>query len=405
MIQHSIEASLPRDVATSASPLLKYQQYPVFSWAWWWRRALLFAPLAIIEAVADGNVHGVFSKDAVEAFGVALRCAIAGLLFIGGGTLLAVAARHAKLRQVFESILITIAIVLGFFIADASNRWANRYHDELMCAHRGVAAENCPRPVKEIDDTTLGVALEVFVPVGWYFLFGGGFAMVSYFKERRSLLEHHRCEERAQLQLRMAEADARLSVLQAQIEPHFLFNTLASLRSLMSTEPQRAVATIDALVAHLRATLPQMRQVESRSPSTLGQQLEICRSYLEVMRVRMGSRLEYEVSAPTSLEALPFPPLMLLSLVENAIKHGVESSPGMHSVHVQARALDEHTLEVTVIDDGPGLQEGVGTGVGLANVRAQLSLRYGAAASFELINRSPAGVLARLRIPLRSADS
>jgi sensor histidine kinase YesM len=146
-----------------------------------------------------------------------------------------------------------------------------------------------------------------------------------------------------------------------------------------------------------------MRSAESGSASTLGQQLEICRSYLEVMRVRMGARLAYEVSAPDNLETIPFPPLMLLSLVENAIKHGVEASPGFHSVHVQARAVDDQTLEVAVEDDGPGLQEGVGTGVGLANLRAQLALRYGDAASFELTNRAPTGALARVRIPLGSA--
>jgi hypothetical protein len=395
---YPIDRSLPADVATSASPFLQYQRYPVFSWIWWWRRALLLVPLAIIQAIGNGNVHGVFSHDAGEAFSVAWRCAIAGFMFVAGGPLLAVAVRHVRLNQSLERALVTCAIVLGFFLAGATNRWADRYHVELMCAHRGIAAENCPMPVKKIDDTVLGVSLNAAVPIGLYFLFGGGLALITYFREQRSFIEHVRNQERARLQLQIADADARLSVLQAQIEPHFLFNTLASLRSLISADPQRAVATIDALVSHLRATLPQIRQSDLHAQSTLGQQLEICGSYLEVMRVRMGARLTYEISAPESLRELPFPPLMLLSLVENAIKHAVEPTPGAHKIAVQARR-EGRELEVAVIDDGPGLKEGVGSGVGLANARAQLALRFGPAASLELTNRSPKGLIATLRIP------
>ena len=202
------------------------------------------------------------------------------------------------------------------------------------------------------------------------------------------------------LHLQIANADARLSVLQAQIEPHFLFNTLASLRSLVQAEPQRAIATIDALVAHLRTTLPKMRDTGQQAESTLGQQLEICRSYLEVMSVRMGPRLTYDIVAPSALWRAPFPPLILLSLVENAIKHGIEPCPGPHRLIVSASIDGDEVLEVTVTDDGPGLREGVGAGVGLANVRAQLALRYGTAASLTLANSMPHGAIATLRVPM-----
>jgi signal transduction histidine kinase len=403
--QYPINKLLPAEVATSASQLLQYQRYPVFSWEWWWRRAMFLVPFAIIRSVADGNIHGVFSHNAAEAFGVAWRCSVLGLTFVGGGTLLAVLIRHARFRQPLESVFVSVAIIAGFFLAMSVDGWADRYHTELMCAHRGVAPQNCPNPVEKIDDSALGVSLNAFVPLGLYFLFGGGLALISYFRERRSWIEHLRVQERAMLHLQIANADARLSVLQAQIEPHFLFNTLASLRSLVQTEPQRAVATIDALVAHLRATLPKMRDTGQQVESTLGQQLDICRSYLDVMSVRMGPRLTYDIVAPSVLWMVPFPPLMLLSLVENAIKHGIEPSPGPHRLIVNARIDGEDVLEVTVTDDGPGLREGVGAGVGLANVRAQLALRYGAVASLTLANSVPHGAIATLRVPMPEAKT
>src|ERR1044071_1154881 len=109
--QYPVDKVLPAEVATSASQLLQYQRCPVFSWDWWWRRAIFLAPLAIIRSVADGNVHGVFSHDASEAWSVAWRCAVFGLTFIGSGTLLAVMVRHARLRQPVESALVTAAII------------------------------------------------------------------------------------------------------------------------------------------------------------------------------------------------------------------------------------------------------------------------------------------------------
>jgi sensor histidine kinase YesM len=254
--------------------------------------------------------------------------------------------------------------------------------------------------VKPIDDTTLGLLLKLGVPAGLYFAFGGGFALVSYFKEQRGWREHAQRQERERLQLAKNEADLRLSILQAQVEPHFLFNTLASLRSLIKSEPRRAEAALDALVDHLRATLPAMREAAD-SRSTLAQQIEICRSYLEVMRVRLGTRFSYAIEVPASLAELPFPPFMLISLVENAIKHGVERKPGACRVMIAAVAA-ESNLEVFVSDDGAGLQEGLGTGVGLANIRAQLALRYGSSASLSLRSAEAGGTIAALQIPFPS---
>jgi len=396
--QYPIEKSLPSDVATAASQLLQYLRYPVFSWAWWWRRLLFFAPLAAVIAIATGNDHGDFVKSSSQALSLAWHAALVSIWFVGGGTLLAVLVRHAGLRQDIERILVVLAIVAGFFVSEGLDRWVNHHHDELMCAYRGQV--ECIAPVKPSPDT-LGLFMRYAVPAGLYFAFGGGFAVLSYFREQRSWREHQQRVEREQLQLAKNEADLRLSVLQAQVQPHFLFNTLASLRSLIRKEPERAEAALDALVDHLRATLPSLRDGSVEPQSTLAKQMEICRSYLEVMRIRIGARFDYSIDVPSSFSELSFPPFMLISLVENAVKHGVERKPGPCSVRIAARLIEsaQPLLEISVSDDGAGLSEGVGSGVGLANIRAQLALRFGASASLSLQGGSAGGAVAALRIP------
>jgi LytS/YehU family sensor histidine kinase len=187
--------------------------------------------------------------------------------------------------------------------------------------------------------------------------------------------------------------------LQAQVEPHFLFNTLASVRALVRQEPAQAEATLDALVDYLRATIPKLRDEDSALHSTLGQQLDLCASYLELMRLRTAGRLSYSIDVDDALRALPFPPMLLISLVENAIKHGVEPKPGPGKVTIAVERR-ERDLHVSVIDDGLGLRLGVGGGLGLANVRAQLDTRYGARAGFQLTGEPARGARAELRIPL-----
>jgi sensor histidine kinase YesM len=171
----------------------------------------------------------------------------------------------------------------------------------------------------------------------------------------------------------------------------------------VQSDPVRAEATIDALVDHLRSALPKLRTENGTNCSTLAEQLEICRSYLEVMRVRTGERLQYAIDVPQQLREFTFPPLMLISLVENAIKHGVEPKPGSCLVRIAAREcehMDNRCLEISVSDDGAGLREGPSEGMGLANIRAQLSTRYGGRASITLSSRERGGAVASLVIPL-----
>jgi hypothetical protein len=188
---------------------------------------------------------------------------------------------------------------------------------------------------------------------------------------------------------------ARLSLLHAQVEPHFLYNTLASAQYLTRSDPARADEMLGNLITYLRHSLPRTED----TPSTLGEELERARAYLEILKIRMGPRLALQIDVPEPLLSLPFPTMMLQTLVENAIKHGLEQKPGGGTIWILART-DATGVSVTVADDGQGFtdQRG-GTGIGLRNLRERLQLAYGAAANFAIVANFPSGVAATIRVP------
>jgi hypothetical protein len=183
--------------------------------------------------------------------------------------------------------------------------------------------------------------------------------------------------------------------LQAQVEPHFLYNTLASVQALTEVDPTRAHAMTGHLIQYLRNALPKMRE----SISTVGQEVELVRAYLNILQMRMGKRLTFDIAVPESLLATPFPPLMLPSLVENAIKHGLEPQREGGSVMITAQAQDGK-LRLVVSDTGRGFGETVGAGVGLENIRERLAALYGAGAKLTLESNSPTGVIATIEAPM-----
>src|SRR6185312_11466581 len=166
--------------------------------------------------------------------------------------------------------------------------------------------------------------------------------------------------------LQVMEAQAELKLLQAQIEPHFLFNTLANLRHLVQTGSPEALAMLDHLVHYLRTALPDIRT----PGSTMARELELARAYLEIMRIRMGGALEFAIEMPSDVADTEMPSLMLMTLVENAVKHGIAPRGGGR-ITIRA-ARDAKGVRVEVDDDGPGLLRPPGRGVGLANVRERL---------------------------------
>lgn len=208
---------------------------------------------------------------------------------------------------------------------------------------------------------------------------------------------------RRERELERTSLQARLSALQAQVEPHFLFNTLANLKYLIRTDKQAAQDMLDHLVGYLQNAMPDMRSVSS----TLGREMDLVSDYLAVMRIRMGERLRFTVEVAEDLRRLPFPPAMLISLVENAIKHGLEraSRPGLITIIARhERDGKGELLKVSVVDDGIGLTEQSGQGTGLANITERLLLLYGRKASLFVEPGDGLGVRAVLTVPIAGSD-
>lgn len=216
-------------------------------------------------------------------------------------------------------------------------------------------------------------------------------------------LAERRNRERADVRQTAMEKEltaAQLGLLQAQVEPHFLYNTLASAQELVRTDPSRADRMLGHLIDYLRRSLPRT----DGSLSTLGQELERSTAWLEIMKLRMGERLLVHVEVPDDLRDTPMPSMMLQTLVENAIKHGLEPKPGGGGIWIRA-AIDGASLSLTVADDGLGFRsEGAGTGIGLRNLRERLRLTYGATASFAIGNNFPNGVAATLVVPAKGVS-
>jgi LytS/YehU family sensor histidine kinase len=192
-----------------------------------------------------------------------------------------------------------------------------------------------------------------------------------------------------------ALAMAKLNLLHAQVEPHFLYNTLASAQLLTRSDPSKADHMLGNLIAYLRTSMPRTEN----TMSTFGNELDRVQAYLEILRIRMGDRLTVQIQVPESLKKTPFPPMMLQTLVENAIKHGLEPLPGGGTIWILGRE-SPGGVSLTVADDGRGFSEdGGGTGIGLKNVRERLRLAYGDAAEFSIVANFPKGVAATIVVP------
>src|SRR2546427_3290077 len=193
--------------------------------------------------------------------------------------------------------------------------------------------------------------------------------------------------------------EARMAAMQAQVEPHFLFNTLASIDHLIEVDPARASRMQKNLIALLRASMPAMREKATH----LGRELEVVRPYLEILKVRMEGRLQAQVNVSEGLYSADFPPMMLQSLVENAIKHGLEPKADGGSLTVSAEVA-HGKLHVSVADTGVGFARAAtaGTGTGLTNIRERLKLIYGDAAELRITPIAPTGTRVTIVVPYKA---
>jgi sensor histidine kinase YesM len=191
---------------------------------------------------------------------------------------------------------------------------------------------------------------------------------------------------------------ASLQLLRAQIEPHFLFNTLATVRTLGRIDRCAAIDMLENLMRYLSEALPKLRQEES----SLAEELQLVDAYLKIHQIRMGTRLSYELQVPTHLRAERIPTMILLTLVENAVKHGI--NPTVEGGLIRVTAAREHTsLVLRVADSGQGLAATDGHGMGLANIRRRLTMLYGDQAVLSLARGTSRGVVATVSIPLAAA--
>jgi hypothetical protein len=228
---------------------------------------------------------------------------------------------------------------------------------------------------------------------------GGGLIAAVLALERRER-EGARAQHETQIRRLNAErqeTEARLQSLQAQIEPHFLFNTLAHIQRLHEIDAGRGRTMLGSLIEYLRSAQPQMRE----PVSTLGRELALTRAYANVQQIRMGDRLRVDIAVPDDLLGIRMPPMMVLTLAENSVKHGLGPKREGGTLQVRAQRRGER-LEVVVSDDGAGLRMGSGSGRGLSNTRARLATQYGARASLDISSNADGGVRATLVLPLEA---
>ena len=240
-----------------------------------------------------------------------------------------------------------------------------------------------------------GAAFMLLVFISWLAagtILVGGYV---YFLRAQAAHEEARAAALRREALETQSIASRLRLLQAQVEPHFIFNTLSNVRRLCQSDAVAGRAMLAQLARYLRAALPRMREDHAR----VADEIDLVSAYLGVQQVRMGERLEVSIDVPAALLEARIPSMMLATLVENAIKHGIAPLAEGGAIHVKAARSGDH-LTLSVADTGRGFVAESGTGVGLANIRARLAALYGNRASLKLEGNAPRGVVATIVLPL-----
>ncbi len=231
-------------------------------------------------------------------------------------------------------------------------------------------------------------------------LFGTAITYFFFSREKISQTEALLKEEQIKgLTLEKKTLETHLRLLQAQIEPHFLFNSLSNILSLLDSDPARGRDMLMDLTRYLRASLARTRD----DTTTLGQEMDLIRAYLDIFKVRMGERLGYTIDIPDPFRGRPFPPMLIQPLVENAIKHGLE--PKITGGELAIRAEETNGgLRLTVSDTGLGINGDMDPGVGLTNVRERLEALYDGKGRLFLEENQPSGLRVIMEIPHETSE-
>ena len=254
--------------------------------------------------------------------------------------------------------------------------------------------------IRRVQTTTMG---DSFPDIAFLLIVASAILKVSYKGTIQAEVKAAEATETAESeQLKRQVVEARMAAMQAQVEPHFLFNTLASIDHLIETDPPRASQMQKNLIALLRASMPSMRE-STPLAHNLGREMAVIRPYLEILKVRMEDRLQTSINVPEGLLSAEFPSMMIQSLVENAVKHGLEPKPEGGQLAVSAEIV-HGKLAVTIADTGLGFgkAETAGTGIGLANIRERLKLLYGDRASMVVADNAPSGTVVTLTVPYQA---
>ena len=404
-----LDQVLPSEVSVQSDTWLnRYRNYPVFSRTWFRYRAvafvvglsLLLALFCLLYLLATHDIRKLLVIAVPIFFGATALSVL--------GQFMAVKVRQRNYPVRKEAIFLMAALCLGAVVSwgifDGLRYFAKylAYGDGNMTLTFGAYAKasNNDSSLSPMVKFILNV-FQILQNALMLAYIGSGFDLWFFFRQRKKLAEALRQQELNRAQEARREAELRLSVLVAQVEPHFLFNTLAGVRSAILTEPARATAIVDHLVDYLRATIPQMRDDGTTVQGRLVQQLEAAKAYLALMQARIP-RLSFTIESDIDDAALP--PLILISMVENAIKHGVEPKIGPVHISVSAKKIQrdgEELLELTVADNGVGFGGATtGSGIGLANIRERLEATFGQRASLQLKVRPEGGVAAIIVLPL-----
>ena len=245
-----------------------------------------------------------------------------------------------------------------------------------------------------------GVIVKMQEPAVWFIVLSLGVKVLAGGKRKAELVASQATAKADVATLDRRLVEAQMATLQAQVEPHFLFNTLALIGQLIETDPPQAARIHMHLIEYLRSTLPQMR---AAGGGTLGRQVQLSRAYLAIMQARMKERLTVSFTIPDYLEHAPFPPMMLQTLIENAIKHGLE--PKIEGGHISVNAmLIDGTMRVDVRDNGAGFNMTANDGVGLANIRERLQLLYGNQGELVIEAPQDGGALCSILIPYTTLE-
>ena len=339
-----------------------------------WRRVLFTLGVSVLFG----------ALNSLPATAPAAPVTIANAVVVGLAALLAFGlleqypARPPLPRWILQLVGVVVAVPLGMLLA----------HSIAMAID-----------VHSAHEPSQMTGLVVLIVEG--LLFGPWIALGAMVRQRDVLARHQALAfELERSELERNALDARLRLLQAQVEPHFLFNTLANVQALVDAGSPQASKVLTSLIAYLRAAVPRMQELAT----TLGQELELVRAYLELMQMRMPDRLQFTLRVDPAANLLQCPPMTLLTLVENAVRHGIDPSEEGGRIDIDVSLRDGRCL-VRVTDTGLGLKtSGSGLGTGLSTLRERLQLAFGGDAHLRLTEVEPHGVSAELDFPARQTS-